>query len=56
MNPPKPKGLYCPQCRGVRLTVVKTVLPCPGVRIRYRKCSTCNAKIKTTETVNRAET
>lgn len=52
-NPPPPRGLYCPDCRGVRLTVTDTTRPAPGVRIRYRSCSACGCKLKTREVVVR---
>lgn len=47
----KPKGLFCPECRGVRLTVTDTTKPVAGVRIRYRVCSACGCKLKTREVV-----
>lgn len=53
--PPKPAapplGLYCPDCRGVRLMVVCTKKPCPGLRLRYRVCSACELVIRTKEVV-----
>lgn len=49
--PESPKGIYCPSCRGVRLAVYCTKRPCPGIRIRYRRCSACNTRVKTKEVV-----
>ncbi|WP_439628803.1 NrdR family transcriptional regulator [Gemmata sp.] len=46
-----PKGLYCPNCRGVRLTVSSSKKPAPGVKVRYRKCSTCGHRFTTREVV-----
>lgn len=46
-----PKGLYCPNCRGVRLTFHRTYKPCPGVTFRYRRCSACHLRIKTKEII-----
>lgn len=46
---PNPRGLYCPACRGVRLTVVKTYRPSAGVLVRYRKCVECRTRLKTEE-------
>lgn len=53
MPDPNPKGLYCPACRGVRLTVAASRCPCPGVRVRYRRCTTCGAHLVTREIVVR---
>ena len=50
-SPGNPRGLYCPSCRGVRLTVRHTKTPCPGVKVRYRKCTTCERILKTQEVV-----
>ena len=50
---PGPRGLYCPDCRGVRLTVTSSSRPCAGVKIRYRKCSACGLRLKTREIVVR---
>ena len=47
---PAPKGLYCPSCRGVRLTVrVIYKRRATGVYIRYRECSACGCRFKTRE-------
>lgn len=51
MDEPTPKGLYCPTCRGVRLTVTHSQRPAPGVRIRYRRCTACGSRVKTRETI-----
>ena len=48
---PKPKGLHCPSCGGYRLTVITTKKPCPGVKIRYRRCSACSTRLTTREVV-----
>lgn len=48
---PKPKGLYCPTCHGVRLTVNSSTRPAPGVKVRYRACSACGHRFKTREVV-----
>ena len=50
---PNPKGLHCPDCKGVRLTVHSSYRPCPGVKIRYRVCSACGARLQTREVVVR---
>lgn len=50
--PPNPKGIYCPSCRGVRLAVLATRRPCPGLVLRYRKCSACDARLVTEERVS----
>ncbi len=49
-----PKGIYCPECRGVRLAVIKVRRVCPGVTVRYRKCSACGARLVTEERVSKA--
>lgn len=46
-----PRGLYCPHCHGIRLMVSATKRPQPGVKIRYRQCSACGTKVKTTERI-----
>jgi hypothetical protein len=46
-----PRGLFCPVCRGVRLTVRNTKHPCAGVRIRYRVCTACETVLSTREVV-----
>jgi transcriptional regulator NrdR family protein len=51
--PTSPKGLHCPSCHGVRLTVICTKKPCPGVRVRYRKCTACGQKVTTKEIIIR---
>ena len=50
-NHTNPRGLFCPDCGGVRLTVVSSRRPCPGVKIRYRKCSACGVNLTTREVV-----
>lgn len=50
---PKPKGLHCPNCCGVRLTVLSSYRPVAGVKIRYRECSACGEPVKTREVVVR---
>jgi len=47
----KPKGLHCPNCGGVRLTVVSSARPCVGVKVRYRKCAACGGNVTTREVV-----
>ncbi|VTU02447.1 : Ogr_Delta [Gemmataceae bacterium] len=51
MPDPNPKGLYCPNCRGVRLTVSSSKKPAPGIKVRYRRCSTCGHRFSTREVV-----
>jgi len=51
--PSKPTGLYCPECRGFRLTVADTTRPAPGVVVRYRTCTACGCQVKTTERVTK---
>lgn len=51
---PNPMGLYCPDCRGVRLTVVSSKRPCPGVKVRYRRCSACGLRLTTREVVTQS--
>lgn len=53
MPTPNPKGLYCPECKGHRLFVTCTKKPCPGVRVRYLRCSACSLKLKTREVLVR---
>jgi transcriptional regulator NrdR family protein len=48
---PPLKGLSCPECRGVRLTVYSSRRPGAGVKLRYRKCSACGCRVKTREVV-----
>lgn len=51
-KPPRnPKGIYCPSCRGVRFTVVTTRRPCPGLTVRYRRCTACGTKITTEDRI-----
>lgn len=45
------KGIFCPNCCGVRLTVVASRRPSPGVKIRYRKCVACEEPLTTREVV-----
>lgn len=47
----KVRGLFCPQCQGHRLTVLYTKHPCPGVKIRYRRCAVCCCRMTTREVV-----
>lgn len=49
----KTRGLFCPRCQGSALPIVKTHLPCPGSRIRYRVCSKCSCRIVTGERILR---
>lgn len=51
-GPINPKGIYCPDCRGVRLFVLYVKRPCPGRCVRYLICSTCDTRIKSTEKVD----
>lgn len=51
MPDPNPKGLYCPSCRGVRLTVISSKKPAPGIKIRYRRCGACSHRFSTREVV-----
>jgi transcriptional regulator NrdR family protein len=51
-----PKGIACPQCNAVpgqtiTLDVISTRNPCPGVRVRYRKCSSCGHRFRTREVI-----
>ena len=46
-----PKGLFCPVCRGVRLTVRTSKTPTSGAKFRYRKCTVCGSTLKTKETI-----
>jgi transcriptional regulator NrdR family protein len=46
-----PKGLYCPVCHGVRLTMESSKKPTSGAKIRYRKCTVCGSTLKTRETI-----
>ena len=48
-NIPRVCGFACPQCRGVRLFVYRTRRPCPGLVVRYRKCTACGHRIVTDE-------
>lgn len=50
-TPRPPRGPYCPTCHGTRLPVVRTRRPCPGVRVRYRRCADCGERVKTREVV-----
>ena len=50
---PLQKGFYCPDCRGVRLAVTTTEKACPGLIVRYRRCSACGLRIVTEERVAR---
>ena len=42
----EPRGIYCPECRGTRLTVTSTRRK-PGLTVQYRRCVACHAKIVT---------
>jgi len=55
-TPANPKGLFCPNCRGVRLAVTTTKRPCPGRRVRYRKCTACGTRIRTVEVITHVHT
>lgn len=46
-----PRGFYCPSCRGHRLSVTTVKRPCPGLVVRYRRCTACGAKLITEERV-----
>lgn len=46
---PNPKGMFCPNCRGIRLVVTSRKRPAPGLRIRYLRCVECAARLKTEE-------
>jgi transcriptional regulator NrdR family protein len=48
---PTPKGLFCPDCRGERLFVVKARKPCPGKLVRSRECSACGLRVTTVESI-----
>lgn len=48
---PRPKGMFCPNCRGVRFTVASRSRPSSGVRVRYLRCNGCEAVLKTAERV-----
>lgn len=50
---PRPRGLFCPVCRGVRLCFVRLRRPCPGVVTRTRVCSACGHRVVTEERVVR---
>lgn len=41
-------GFVCPTCR-VRLHVARTVNPCTGRVVRYRKCQKCGRYVVTEE-------
>lgn len=47
----RPNGLTCERCGSTRLHVIRTTLPCPGRRIRYRQCCGCGWRVKTIEVV-----
>jgi hypothetical protein len=42
------RGFVCPAC-GKRLQVARTVNPCTGRVIRYRKCPKCGRNVVTEE-------
>lgn len=46
-----PRGLFCPDTPGVRLTVVSIYYPRPGVKVRYLRCPVCGRRATTRETV-----
>lgn len=50
---PNPRGIFCPDCRGVRLHVESVRHPCAGRTVRYYRCTACDAKVITEETVSR---
>jgi len=50
-----PMGLFCPYCHGARLAVVSVSRPCPGLKVRYRKCSACGCRLTTREVVVRSK-
>lgn len=45
------RGLFCPRCSGTDLAVTHCRHPCPGVRVRYRRCAKCGCRVVTRETV-----
>lgn len=49
----KPRGFYCPECRGVRLELYRTHSPAKGRIVRYRVCSVCGYRVATEERVAR---
>lgn len=51
--PKKRRGLFCPRCSSNHLPVIKTTLPCLGVRIRYHACVDCGCRIVTGEKILR---
>lgn len=48
---PRPKGLFCPLCRGLRLITTSRRRPAPGIRIKYIRCESCQARLKLRETI-----
>ncbi len=44
------RGFVCANCGG-RLQVERTVTPCTGRVVRYRKCPKCNYRVVTEERV-----
>lgn len=52
-KPANPRGLFCPNCRGVRLVTTHTRQVCPGKTVRHRVCSACRTKVITEEVVAR---
>ena len=51
---PEPRGIYCPDCRGTRLTVTATRRK-PGLTVQYRRCVACDARIVTELRVRRPD-
>ncbi len=45
------EGIHCPDCRNVRLFVVKTRRPSSDRIVRTRECSACGLRIVTQEKV-----
>lgn len=49
---PSPMGIHCPDCKSPRLRVRETLDPCPGVRVRYRRCLNCACVVRTREIID----
>lgn len=49
-TPPKPKGVACPKCGGIRLRVFRTLRYARGV-VRVKLCKTCGHRFRTVERV-----
>ena len=47
----KRRGLYCPNCTGTRFTTTSRYAQKPGVRLKYIRCRSCQAKLTIREQI-----